>query len=110
MIPSGEAGNRSNALRWPNHLKDRRGTSAKVSVPIVVLTSPPILDRMVPGPTCPPDSSPLTIYVVKMARLGGFLARRGDGVPGSTVLWRGLSRLTDIEIGMVLAREDVGNE
>jgi hypothetical protein len=31
-----------------------------------------------------------------IARLGGFLARRGDGHPGATVIWRGWQRLNDI--------------
>jgi hypothetical protein len=35
--------------------------------------------------------------------LGGYLARAGDAPPGSIVVWRGLSRLTDIETGAVVA-------
>jgi len=31
-----------------------------------------------------------------IGRLGGFLARRGDGEPGVTVLWRGFQHLTDL--------------
>ena len=31
-----------------------------------------------------------------IGRLGGFLARRSDGEPGPTVLWRGLQRLQDL--------------
>ncbi|MFH0989484.1 MAG: IS4 family transposase, partial [bacterium] len=31
-----------------------------------------------------------------LARLGGFLGRKGDGYPGVKVLWRGLRRLDDI--------------
>lgn len=31
-----------------------------------------------------------------IARLGGFLDRKGDGEPGSTTLWRGWQRLTDL--------------
>jgi len=31
-----------------------------------------------------------------IAQLGGFLARKGDGEPGITVIWRGWHRLTDI--------------
>ena len=36
---------------------------------------------------------PPTIYeaVVLIARLGGFLARKSDGYPGVTVIWRGLT-------------------
>ena len=31
---------------------------------------------------------------------GAYLARAGDPPPGNTVIWRGLSRLTDIETGV----------
>jgi hypothetical protein len=31
-----------------------------------------------------------------IARLGGFLDRKGDGEPGTTTLWRGWMRLRDI--------------
>ena len=31
-----------------------------------------------------------------VSRLGGFLARKSDGNPGPVVLWRGMTRLTDI--------------
>jgi hypothetical protein len=34
--------------------------------------------------------------MLMMAGLGGFLARKGDGQPGATTLWRGLQRLNDI--------------
>jgi Transposase DNA-binding/Transposase Tn5 dimerisation domain len=34
--------------------------------------------------------------VLMLAQLGGFLARRGDGVPGVKTIWRGFSRLTDL--------------
>jgi hypothetical protein len=45
----------------------------------------------------PPSSPPsLREAVLWIARLGGFLARRGDGPPGVKVLWRGLRRLHDI--------------
>ena len=43
----------------------------------------------------PPPSIAPTIgkAVIMIARLGGFLARKGDGDPGAEVLWRGLSKL-----------------
>lgn len=31
-----------------------------------------------------------------VAKLAGLLGRKGDGHPGTTVLWRGLQRLDDI--------------
>jgi hypothetical protein len=45
----------------------------------------------------PPAQPPPLEQVVRwLARLGGFLGRKGDGVPGVKVLWRGLMRLTDL--------------
>ena len=44
-------------------------------------------------PDCPPD---LQTAVLWIARLGGFLARKGDGLPGVKVLWRGFRRLQDL--------------
>lgn len=38
-----------------------------------------------------------------LARLGGFLARRGDGQPGWQTLWRGAQRLTLLLLGANLA-------
>jgi hypothetical protein len=45
----------------------------------------------------PPATPPsLRQAVPWMGRLGGFLARRGDGEPGVTALWKGLQHLTDL--------------
>lgn len=41
----------------------------------------------------------LGFYLIKLARLGGYLARASDPPPGSAVVWRGLSRLIDFAIG-----------
>jgi hypothetical protein len=55
-------------------------------------------------------SGTLSFYLIKLARLGGYLARSSDPPPGNTVIWRGLSRLTDIEIGLELGLAgNVGN-
>lgn len=42
-------------------------------------------------------------YVRGVARLGGFLGRRGDGSPGWKTLWRGYQRLQDLLEGARLA-------
>lgn len=46
----------------------------------------------------PPVSEPPSIKqaVNWIAQLGGFLARRHDGLPGVKTIWRGLQRLHDI--------------
>jgi len=41
--------------------------------------------------------------------IGGHLNRNNDGPPGNTVIWRGMARLTDIEIGFQLGIQLVGN-
>jgi len=51
----------------------------------------------------------LSHYLIKIARLGGYLARANDPPPGNTVMWRGLSRLTDIALGAVVGAEIAGN-
>jgi hypothetical protein len=48
-------------------------------------------------------------YTLKLAKLGGYLARAQDSPPGNKVMWRGISRLTDIELGFTLALKLVGN-
>jgi hypothetical protein len=35
-----------------------------------------------------------------VAKLGGFLARKGDGEPGARTLWRGLQRVMDFAAGL----------
>ena len=42
-------------------------------------------------------------YLIKVARLGGYMARTRDPPPGTIVIWRGLARLTDIALGATLA-------
>jgi hypothetical protein len=34
--------------------------------------------------------------LAKVARLGGYLARAKDPPPGNVVMWRGLSRFTEV--------------
>lgn len=48
-------------------------------------------------------------YLAQLARLGGYLARAGDSPPGNKVIWKGLSRLTDIELGFLIGAKLVGN-
>ena len=42
------------------------------------------------------------LYMTKLARLGGYLARSSDPPPGNIVVWRGWRRLIDIQIGAEL--------
>ena len=70
-----------------------------------------LLDHLLPDNGEPPASRAGTLsgYVIKIAKLGGYLARAHDPPPGNTVMWRGLSRLSDIRIGMTIGVELVGN-
>jgi len=69
-----------------------------------------LLDRLVVNRrTEPLSKGNLSRYLIKLARLGGYLARASDSPPGNKVMWRGWSRLTDIELGFALASDDVGN-
>jgi len=48
-------------------------------------------------------------FVRRVASLGGFLGRKGDGEPGVRTLWRGYQRLQDLLLGYQIREEDVGN-
>jgi hypothetical protein len=67
-----------------------------------------ILARVDPKPP-PNQGNSVSDYLMALARLGGYLSRAHDPPPGNTVLWRGMVRLMDIELGYQLARGDVGN-
>lgn len=57
-----------------------------------------LLDRLVKKK--PIEENPnknLSYYISKVARLGGYLARKSDPPPGNIVMWRGFSRLADID-------------
>jgi len=47
--------------------------------------------------------------LVAVARLGGFLARRGDGHPGWITIWRGWQRLMTMVDGIVILKEFAKN-
>jgi len=67
-----------------------------------------ILNRLGGDPEQPPPQN-VAHYLLAVAKLGGYLNRKNDGPPGNTVLWRGLSRLTDIHLGVEISTELVGN-
>jgi hypothetical protein len=50
----------------------------------------------------------LSTYLTKIARLGGYLARAQDAPPGNQVIWKGMSRLTDMELGFVVGVKSYG--
>lgn len=50
----------------------------------------------------------LSSYIVKIACLGGYLARAHDPPPGNMVIWRGWHRLNDIVLGATINRNTYG--
>jgi len=69
------------------------------------------LDRSVPDAQLGVTRN-LDFYMIRVARLGGYLARRSDAPPGAIVMWRGFSRLADLIEGYTVGKEtwsDVGN-
>lgn len=59
-----------------------------------------LLDQLVNArPESTLEEKNLAYYINKVARLGGYLDRNSDAPPGNIVMWRGLSRLTDIALG-----------
>lgn len=68
-----------------------------------------LLDQLVPDRVTAAPPHTVSHYVIKIARLGGYLARTRDPAPGNIAMWRGLTRLTDIAIGYSLGAENVGN-
>ena len=68
-----------------------------------------LLDELAPDKPARRPAAPLAHYIIKLARLGGYLARAHDPPPGNTVIWRGMSRLIDIELGIMIGVQLVGN-
>jgi hypothetical protein len=67
-----------------------------------------LLDHLVDDKT-PPRRRTLSHYLIKIARLGGYLDRVNDPPPGNAVMWRGISRLTDIRLGAAIGAKLMGN-
>jgi hypothetical protein len=74
----------------------------------LIATEIGVLDRLVNDK---PNAGQKTLshYLIKITRLGGYLARASDPPPGNSVMWRGLSRLTDITLGAMVGAEFVSN-
>ncbi len=85
---------------------------APTAPPSVALTplEQQLVDRLLPDrPSRQLPKPTISRYLTKIARLGGYLARAKDPPPGNAVMWRGVSRLTDIGIGFLLGSRLVGN-
>jgi Transposase DNA-binding/Transposase DDE domain len=99
-------------LSWRVFWMTMLNRSLPEASPQMALTSTELylLDQLVPDrPGQLPPNNTLTLYLTKLARLGGYLARAKDPPPGNTVMWRGLTRLSDIQLGFILGTQLVGN-
>jgi hypothetical protein len=82
--------------------------------PESVLTGPEItvLDRMAEATSTRTEAAApkrtVTHYLTQIAKLGGYLARAQDPPPGTMVIWRGFTRLTDILLGFELMNQGCG--
>jgi len=69
-----------------------------------------LLDELVKTKSGKPQAkATVSDYIIKIARLGGYLNRASDPPPGNMVVWRGMSKLNDIHLGFSLAAKLVGN-
>lgn len=68
-----------------------------------------LLEHVVHDTSHNAHAPPLARNVIRLAQLGGYLARVSDPPQGNTVMWRGMRRVTDIPIGYELALKEVGN-
>lgn len=97
-------------LSWRVFWMTMLNRSTPGALPTLALTATEItvLDRVI-GDKSTVRRKTISHYLLKIARLGGYLARANDPPPGNTVMWRGLSRLTDIALGAMAGAEIVGN-
>lgn len=92
---------------WMTMLKRVGGKMA----PSIALTNTEIeiLDKLtkVPVEKLSADKT-LSDYLLTLACIGGYLARTNDPPPGNLVMWRGIRRLIDIQLGYSLGRMHCG--
>ena len=89
------------------HRASAKGISRRQVIvpPEAVFTHPEriLLERATPQKrkNAPRD---LAFYMTALARLGGYLDRDSDPPPGTTVIWRGFTRLADLDEGFRAAQ------
>jgi hypothetical protein len=89
-------------ISWMTWL--RRAEPASEPAAVFTDTEMALLDRTAPEPRSG-QTRDLDFYIVAVARLGGYLARKHDAPPGTIILWRGYSRLADLVIGFEAAAQ-----
>ena len=91
-------------LSWRIFWMTMINRSAPEASPTLALTKMEmrVLDKLVREKDAKqPRPKALSRYLAKIARLGGYLARANDPPPGNMVIWRGMSRLTDLTLGAI---------
>ncbi|MEE4016085.1 IS4 family transposase [Roseibium sp. FZY0029] len=63
-----------------------------------------LLERSTPENKSKPQRD-LDFYLRAVARLGGYLDRASEPPPGTTVIWRGFSRLADLVEGARIVQQ-----
>ncbi|WP_157657912.1 IS4 family transposase [Burkholderia ubonensis] len=97
-------------LAWRVFWLTEINRSAPEASPEVALTATEamLLDQLVKDTARTAQAPPLSRSLIKLAQLGGYLARANDPPPGNKVIWRGMHRLLEIQIGYCLGRENSG--
>ncbi|HDV5785656.1 TPA: IS4 family transposase [Legionella pneumophila] len=67
-----------------------------------------LLDQLIKTKQQEEKAQSLASYLIKTARLGGYLARKSDPPPGFIVIWRGFLKLADILHGYLLGKNTCG--
>lgn len=92
---------------WMTMLQ-RSATSQPASV-VFAKTETHLLDHFVKEKVARrPAARDLSSYIIKLARLGGYLNRAGDLPPGNKVIWRGMAKLNDIQLGFDFGPKSCG--
>lgn len=68
-----------------------------------------LLEYLVPDRSTTPVKGTIARYIIKTAQLAGYLARANDPPPGNKLMWKGLTRLTDIALGALAGEKLMGN-
>ena len=82
-------------------LRNRSRTAKEV--PAEDLVPKKLLKVLVAHLNLPSDNLTTAEFWKNIARLGGFIGRSGDGLPGWQTLWRGWQKFQDLCCGVELA-------
>jgi len=89
-------------ISWLTILARQKPTGAPAAV--FTETERILPDRKMPSNRKTPTRD-LAFYMTAVARLGGYLDRNSDPPPGTTVIWRGFTRLSDLDEGFRAAKQ-----